>query len=205
MSGRRASDPIEDKVEAVAESTEFELFGFTVPVKGAVLGFAVTLIGGSAGAIWTASELYSRLVAVEEAVEEIPDLGPLKKDLADTRLELEQEMSAMRLDLEQGMAEIEERLAVVSKTVSNLDMGRLDLRIERVETRIEDQNLSELQGNLAQLKTSLEGIIKNQDELRGFAANTEQYKAAVEQVRKDMGRFQQDMDDVWTALDELTY
>ena len=183
MTGRREDDPIEDKVGAVAESTEFELFGFTIPVKSAILGFAVTAIGGSAGAVWTASELYSRLVAVEDAVGDMPDLAPVNKEIAETN----------------------EKLSVIAKTVSDLDMGRLDLRIERVETRIEDQNLSELQGNLAQLKTSLEGIMKGQEELRGFAKNTEDYKRAVEVVRQDMSRFQKDMDDVWTALDELTY
>ena len=136
------------------------------------MAFASTVAGG----VWTAGELYNRLVALEGQVEEIPDVAP-----------------------------IEERLSLLEKSVTDLDTGKLDLRIERIETRIEDQDLSALQGNLAVLKTNLENLMAGQGELKDFAKNVEENKRLVEQTRADMARFQQDMDDVWTALDELTY
>lgn len=176
MSGLRATDPIVERVNRVQEENTISLLGIDVAVKNAALAMAFTIITGGAGIVWTASELYSRLMAVEEKVTEIPDLGP-----------------------------VNEQIAVMQEMLTNLNMGQLDIRIERIETRIQDQNLSGLQSALTELQINLQNIMKSQEDLRGYAERTVEYQQAVEKVRQDMQRFKQDMDDVWTALDELTY
>jgi soluble cytochrome b562 len=176
LSGLRATDPIGDRLDRVKEDQSIDMMGMSIPIKNAVIMAAFTIVGGGAGVVWTASELYGRLTSVEQAVEGIPDLSP-----------------------------VEERVSLLEQTVVELGSGKFDLRIERIETRIEDQNLSDLQGTLRELQTRMETILEQQKSLSDFAEDTVEYRRAVDKVKQDMATFRQDMDDIWTALDEVTY
>lgn len=176
LRGLRATDPIGDRLDRVKDEQSIDLMGMSVPIKNAAIMMAITIVTGGAGIVWTASELYSRLMAVEVSTEAIPDLSP-----------------------------IEERVALVEQLMTEVTSGKYDLRIERIETRIQDQNLSELQGTLTELQTRMETILEQQKSLSSFAEDTVEYRRAVDAVKDDMKRFKKDMDDVWTALDEVTY
>lgn len=174
--GLRAGDPIGDRLDRVKDEQTIDLMGLSIPIKNAAIMMAFTIVTGGAGIVWSASELYGRLMAVEESTADIPTLAPL-----------------------------EERVALVEQIITELSGGKFDLRIERIETRIQDQNLSELQGTLTELQTRMETILEQQKSLSAFAEETVEYRRAVEVVKTEMERFKQDMDDVWTALDEVTY
>lgn len=167
-----------------------------IKIKSGFIFVFLAFAGSVAGGVWTASELYGRLVAVEDELAslQIPDLAPLNEDIIVIRQNLEaaDELISARIDTQNERLTVFERSDVLNRT-------------ERIETRIEDQDLGQLQGKLAQLQTNLENIIEAQRALAGFSEKVDDSAREVERISKNMASFEQDMDDVWTALDELSY
>lgn len=156
-----------------------------IKIKSGFIVVFLAFAGSVAGGVWTAGELYNRLVVVEDGLAdiEIPDLAPI-----------EEQVSVLR-----------EQLTAANERIVFLEAMRMDVRMQAIETKIEDQNLGQLQGNLAQLQTNLQNIMAGQEKLQGFSESVEDSARMVEQLRKDIATFEQDMNDVWEALDEVSY
>ena len=156
-----------------------------IRIKSGFIVVFLAFASAVAGGVWTAGELYNRLVVVEEELADltIPDMSPLQEEIA---------------LLEEKYLQAQGRLVV-------LEALKLDSRLEGVEIRIQDQNIGELQGILAELETNLKNLMKNQDSLIGFAQNVQENKRLMEETQKKLEIVHTEIDDIWTALDELTY
>jgi len=149
-----------------------------------LLSFASTIGGG----IWTASEFFSRLEALEDAVS----------------------------DASAGTAVIEGRFEDL-RTAQSKTLQDYQVTISNMQQQLDDNNVSELQGKLAELGTNLEAIMKAQGELldlRDRISSVEKSNGetvisvnakieALGSVDERLKRLQRDIDDAWRAMDEL--
>lgn len=167
-----------------------------IKIKSGFILVFLAFAGSVAGGVWTAGELYNRLVVVEDGLAgvEIPDIAPIEEEVSVLREQLVAETGVLR-----------EQLSAAQERVVVLEAMKMDSRMERIETRLEDQNIGQLQGNLVQLQTNLDNIIANQESLKGYSESVDENKRQMEQLRKDIATFEQDMNDVWEALDEVSY
>lgn len=156
-----------------------------IKIKSGFIVVFLAFASAVAGGVWTAGELYNRLVVVEDGLAdiEIPDLAPL----------------------DERVSVLEEKLNAANERIVFLEAIKMDTRMQAIETKIEDQNLGQLQGNLAQLQTNLQNIMAGQEKLQGFSESVEDSARMVEKLREDIATFEQDMNDVWEALDEVSY
>tara|TARA_R100000329_G_scaffold126379_1_gene104993 strand:+ start:84 stop:581 length:498 start_codon:yes stop_codon:yes gene_type:complete len=99
------------------------------------------------------------------------------------------------------------------------DIEPLSLDINAIKTKIEDNDLSHLQGKLAELDTLLNGIKERQTEVLSDAATSKttviemqkewieirnEYKAMADAIKKfeqSVGNFKKEIDDLWKGLD----
>jgi len=149
-----------------------------------VLSFASTIGGG----IWAASEFFSRLEALEGAVSDA---------IADTAV-----VQVRFDDLREGQSETLQGYQV---TIANM------------QQQLDDNNVGELQGKLAELSTNLSQIMELQRDLlplRDRVAAVEKSNSetvltvnakieALGNIDDRMTRLQRDINDAWTAMDEL--
>ena len=190
--GRRKDDAMEDRLDAVAEATEMELFGFSIPIKNAVLGAAFTLVTGAAGTIWAAADFMNRLSAQEEAVAEAADAS---EDLG-----------------------IEFRAL---KEMTAKDIAEFSTRVSNVEKELRDNNVAGLQGKLAELGTNLQSIMQQQQqmlavkerivelektiaEMRAVTNKAEFATGQVNELKAKVERAQKEVEDLWQAMDYLS-
>jgi len=124
---------------------------------------------------------------------------------------------------------IEENLSALEETVSTISNEAIEtlrvtleseqIKLTAIETKIEDNNISHLQGKLAELQTMLENIGKRQQEVLDDAkASTEkvaklekdwievrnEYKKmadAIKEFEKTQGKFKTELDNLWDGLD----
>lgn len=167
-----------------------------IKIKSGFIVVFLAFAGSVAGGVWTAGELYNRLVVVEDGLSDlsIPDIAPVEEEVSVMREQLISEINVLR-----------EQLFIAQEKIVVLEAMKMDSRMERVETRLEDQNIGDLQGNLVQLQTNLQNIMQSQDTLKGYSESVDENRRAMEQLRKDIATFEQDMNDVWEALDEVSY
>jgi chromosome segregation ATPase len=149
-----------------------------------LLSFASTIGGG----IWTASEFFSRLEALEAAVS----------------------------DATSGTAVVEGRFEDL-RTAQSETLQGYQVSISNMQQQLDDNNVGELQGKLSELSTSLSQIMELQRDLlplRDRVAAVEKSNSetvitvnakieALSNIDERMNRLQRDMDDAWTAMDEL--
>ncbi len=149
-----------------------------------VLSFASTIGGG----IWAASEFFSRLEALEGAVS----------------------------DATSGAAVIEGRFEDL-RTAQSETLQSYQVSISNMQQQLDDNNVGELQGKLSELSTNLSQIMELQRDLlplRDRVAAVEKSNSetvitvnakieALSNIDERMNRLQRDMDDAWTAMDEL--
>jgi len=99
------------------------------------------------------------------------------------------------------------------------DIEPLELELNTIRTKIEDNDLSHLQGKLAELDTLLLSIKERQTEVLSDAANStakvnamekdwievrNEYKAmadAIKSFEAQVGKFKAEVDDLWKGLD----
>jgi len=103
------------------------------------------------------------------------------------------------------------------KTDAEKQLQQYEVAIANMNQQLDDNNVSELQGKLAELGTNLEAIMKAQQDLldlrdrisaveksNGETVVTVNAKIeALSNVDERIKRLQRDMDDAWTAMDEL--
>ncbi len=149
-----------------------------------VLSFASTIGGG----IWTASEFFSRLEALERAVSDATA-----------------ETAVVQGRFEDLRTRQSETLQGYQVTISNM------------QQQLDDNNVGELQGKLAELSTNLSKIMELQRDLlplRDRVAAVEKSNSetvitvnakieALGNIDDRMTRLQRDINDAWTAMDEL--
>lgn len=188
-SGKSKEDPMDDRIENVAEATEFELFGFNLPVKNAVMAFAFTLISGSAGAIWAAADFMNRLEGMEEAVAEAQETA-----------------ESVNAEYRTFKEEVQE------------NVGKMATAIANTQQALADNNVSQLQGNLATLTTQLNKMTEDQREVidlrekvqRVLETNAQvqplvnSFDARVRGVEQENKKIMREVDDLWRGMDAVS-
>lgn len=104
-----------------------------------VLGIGSTIGGG----VWTASSLYSRLEAVE--AQQIPDISPIRENLAtlgtrlETLLSQQEKLLELNTDVSTLSNEIEAMKATVTKAEIIInDIGDTEVKFKKINKEIED-------------------------------------------------------------------
>lgn len=126
----------------------------------AVWALVGTLVSGSAGIIWTASELFTQLNDNSEAITE---------------------------------------------------MGDHEKRLVKIEKSLTDNDVSKLQGKLAELGTSLQSIMERQKELLDMRDRIAESEKKVERaevlankIDDKFKKYDREISDVWDALDSMS-
>ena len=104
-----------------------------------VLGIGSTIGGG----VWTASSLYSRLEAVE--AQQIPDISPLRENLAtlgtrlETLLSQQEKLLELNTDVSKLSNDIEAMKATVAKAEIIInDIGDTEVKFKALTKEVED-------------------------------------------------------------------
>ena len=104
-----------------------------------VLGIGSTIGGG----VWTASSLYSRLEAVE--AQQIPDISPIRENLAtlgtrlETLLSQQEKLLELNTDVSKLSNDIEAMKATVAKAEIIInDIGDTEVKFKTINKEIED-------------------------------------------------------------------
>ena len=104
-----------------------------------VLGIGSTIGGG----VWTASSLYSRLEAVE--AQQIPDIAPVRENLAtlgtrlETLLSQQEKLLELNTDVSKLSNEIEAMKATVTKAEIIInDIGDTEVKFKKLTKEVED-------------------------------------------------------------------
>lgn len=104
-----------------------------------VLGIGSTIGGG----VWTASSLYSRLEAVE--AQQIPDISPIRENLAtlgtrlETLLSQQEKLLELNTDVSKLSNDIEAMKATVAKAEIIInDIGDTEVKFKTLNKEIED-------------------------------------------------------------------
>jgi len=104
-----------------------------------VLGIGSTIGGG----VWTASSLYSRLEAVE--AQQIPDISPIRENLATlgTRLETLLSQQEKLLELNTDVSKLSNDIEAMKATVATAeiiinDIGDTEVKFKTLTKEVED-------------------------------------------------------------------
>ncbi len=123
------------------ESTELKIgdTSFKAVWTAIVLGIGSTIGGG----VWTASSLYSRLEAVE--AQQIPDISPIRENLAtlgtrlETLLSQQEKLLELNTDVSKLSNDIEAMKATVTKAEIIInDIGDTEVKFKTINKEIED-------------------------------------------------------------------
>jgi len=162
--------------------------GGGVQIKGVWIAILLSFSSTIGGGIWTASEFFGRLEALENAVSDAS---------ADT-------------------AVIEGRFEDL-RTAQSKTLQDYQVTISNMQQQLDDNNVGELQGKLSELSTNLSQIMELQRDLlplRDRVASVEKSNSetvitvnakieALGNVSDKMSRHSREIDDIWTAMDEL--
>lgn len=173
------------------DEAEVSVGGFKL--KGAWIVVALSILTPVAGGIWAAAEFMGRIDSLESV--EVPDISPIQEQL-----------SVMRSELD-----------TVRSEVGGTGV-RLDTRIAVIEEQMDSQDISQLQGRLAELATNLQTIMNQQQQLldlrdRVEAAErivlenqrlSEDTAETVQDFEQDVDRFSTEVDDLWEAFDAVS-
>lgn len=173
------------------DEAEVKVGGFKL--KGAWILVALSILTPVAGGIWAAAEFMGRIDSLESV--EIPD----------TTL-IQEQLSVMRSELD-----------TVRSEVGGTGV-RLDTRIAVIEEQMDSQDISQLQGRLAELATNLQTIMNQQQQLLDLRDRVESAERivlenqrlsedtlqAVQEFEEDVERFAAEVDDLWQAFDAVS-
>ena len=173
------------------DEAEVKFGGFKL--KGAWIVVALSILTPVAGGIWAAAEFMGRIDSLESV--EVPDISPIQEQL-----------SVMRSELD-----------TVRSEVGGTGV-RLDTRIAVIEEQMDSQDISQLQGRLAELATNLQTIMNQQQQLLDLRDRVESAERivlenqrlsedtlqAVQEFEEDVERFAAEVDDLWEAFDAVS-
>ena len=169
---------------------DLELSVSGTQIKGVWIGILVAFSSTIGGGIWTASEFFSRLEALESSV----------------------------IDASSETAVVQGRFEDLRESQSERLQG-YQVAISNMEQQLADNNISELQGKLAELGTNLEAIMKAQQDLldlRDRIAAVEKSNAeavltvnnrvqSLEKTERVLKRVDTEIENLWQALDSLPF
>lgn len=169
---------------------DLELSVAGTQIKGVWIGILVAFSSTIGGGIWTASEFFSRLEALESSV----------------------------IDASSEAAVVQGRFEDLRESQSERLQG-YQVAISNMEQQLADNNISELQGKLAELGTNLEAIMKAQQDLldlRDRIAAVEKSNAeavltvnnrvqSLEKTERVLKRVDTEIENLWQALDSLPF
>ena len=123
------------------ESTELKI-GDT-SFKGVWIAIVLDIGSTIGGGVWTASSLYSRLEAVE--AQQIPDIAPVRENLAtlgtrlETLLSQQEKLLELNADVSKLSNEIEAMKATVTKAEIIInDIGDTEVKFKKLTKEVED-------------------------------------------------------------------
>lgn len=157
-------------------------------IKGVWIAILLTFSSTIGGGIWTASEFFGRLEALESSV----------------------------IDASSETAIVQGRFEDL-RTAQSETLQGYQVSIANMQQQLDDNNIADLQGKLAELSTNLSQIMELQRDLlplRDRVAAVEKSNSetvitvnakmeALSNIDERIKRLQRDMDDAWTAMDEL--
>jgi len=169
---------------------DLELSVAGTQIKGVWIGILLAFSSTIGGGIWTASEFFSRLEALESSV----------------------------IDAISETAVVQGRFEDLRESQSERLQG-YQVAISNMEQQLADNNISELQGKLAELGTNLEAIMKAQQDLldlRDRIAAVEKSNAeavltvnnrvqSLEKTERVLKRVDTEIENLWQALDSLPF
>ena len=158
------------------EETEINVGG--VKFKGVYIAVVLGFVSTIGGTIWTASELYSRLEAVEAY--EIPDTTPLHEDIELIKQELEDN------DVKSLQGKLAE-LGVNLKTIIEQQKDLLAIKERVVQA---EKDVEAMRTTVAEAKLIV-------GKVEGFENYLKQFETKIEKVDKEI-------DDIWLGMDELS-
>jgi len=158
------------------EETEINVGG--VSFKGVYIAIVLGFVSTIGGAIWTASELYSRLEAVEAY--EIPDIAPLHEKVELITKELE----------DQDITSLQGKLAELGVNLKTIIEQQRDLLAIK-------ERVIQAEKDVEAMKTTVTEAKLIVGKVEGFESYLKQFEAKIEKVDKEI-------DDIWLGMDELS-
>jgi chromosome segregation ATPase len=166
-----------DKIDLA--STEVKVGGVTL--KGSYIVWALAIAGSIAGSIIVVGSEWEKYQRVKGFVAEFkaPDLEPLIQ-----LTEKVKQLDETTVNLSQAIAE--------SQAIGS----RLTQDLRSVQTLIEANDVSKLQGAIAQLKTTVDGV-------QVFTRDVQSLREGMVGLQKDMAVIKKDVDSQWSAIDSI--
>lgn len=166
-----------DKVDLA--STELKIGG--VNLKGSYIVWFFAAVSAVGGVIYAAGGEWGKYQKLQEAVAAIKpaDLEPLVKVIEQAK-------------------QLEDELANVSQslTQTQADVVQLQKELQAMKALFEANDVSKLQGAIAQLRTGVDGV-------QVFTRDVQSLRESMVGIQKDMAGLKKDVDSQWNAIDSI--
>lgn len=177
-----------DKIDLA--STELKVGG--VNIKGSYIVWFFAVVSTVAGGIYAAGKVWSDYEKLRDTVASIklPDQEPLVKLIEQVRT------------IEEGLTNASVSLATTQGDLIRVEkelraeLARIEKDLRTVQTLVESNDVSKLQGAIATLKTSVDGV-------QVFTRDVQSLREAMVGVQKDMTSLKKDVDSQWSAIDSI--
>jgi hypothetical protein len=166
-----------DKIDLA--STELKVGG--VNLKGAYIVWFFAAVSAVGGSIYAAGQVWGEYQGLVKRVDSIkmPDGEPLVK-----LIEQVSQLEAAQTNLSQAVAN--------NEAVGN----RLSSDVQSISRLMEANDVSKIQGAIATLKTSVDGV-------QVFTRDVQGLRESKVGVQKDMASLMMDVDSLWNAIDSI--
>ena len=165
--------------KASLETTELKVGGVTL--KGSYIVWGLAIAGSIAGSIMVVGSEWEKYQRVKNFVSEFksPDLEPL-------------------VQLTEKVKQLEETSVNLSQAIANNEQvaARLINDVNAISKLMEANDVSKLQGSIAQLKTTVDGV-------QVFTRDVQDIRTKLVGIEKDMQTLKKDVDSTWSAIDTL--
>ena len=158
------------------EETEINVGG--VKFKGVYIAVVLGFVSTIGGTIWTASELYSRLEAVEAY--EIPDTAPFHEEIQLIKQELE----------DNDVKSLQGKLAELGTNLKTIIEQQKELLAIKERVIQAEKDVEAMRTTVAEAKLIV-------GKVEGFENYLKQFETKIEKVDKEI-------DDIWLGMDELS-
>ena len=161
-------------------------------IKGLWLAVIISFTTSIGGGIWGASEFFSRLEALESNVEE----ATLEAELVTARFE----------DFREAWSEekkrVESDVAVVRQQLDDNDISGLQGKLAQLGTNL--QTIMERQGELLTLQKEVNDLEQSITEMQVVVQKAETATANANSISETLTRQQKEIDSLWEGLDYLS-
>lgn len=177
-----------DKIDLA--STELKVGG--VNLKGAYIVWFFAAVSAVGGSIYAAGQVWGEYQGLVKRVDEIkmPDGEPLVK-------------------LIEQVDQIEGAISNLTQSLANNEAmaNRLNGDVQTISKLMEANDVSKLQGAIAQLKTTVEGVSVFTRDVQQLRENMVGMQKDVQSIRvdisKDIAALKKDVDSQWNAIDSI--